>query len=475
MSRTMPSARLHVAGFLIGVPWGTVVVLGGDCPPAFFAEVSPSYVHSGDNFGWSVSAADGRVVVGVPAADDAGANSGTAHVFRWNGLQWESEAVLRAPDGAPGDWFGYAVAISGDVIVIGAPRVQDLGQYSGAAYVFRRADSGWTHGAKLLASDGGYGHAFGWSVAVVGGRVIVGAPGADTPSYNSGSAYVFAPMEEAWVEEGRIVPRDLTYFHYFGRSMAGSSDRVVIGAPLEETYWSVPGFAWVFRRQGEEWIEEAKLALPEGTERNGFAESVAIGDGHALVGAYLDLDGVFRTGAAYAFKLKDGSWEPAGRFAPNSLADGDWFGRAVAVSDRHAVVGAPLASTRPDNAGVAYVFSLTQNGWTERGRFTANPPSHSGIFGRTATIWDRQSLIGAPGGQGASGSTGTMSVFHLAPPLTGDANGNAVVAFDDVTAVLKNFGRSESVGNGPGDADHNGVVNLMDVTAVLLNYGSECP
>ncbi|HUU98062.1 MAG TPA: FG-GAP repeat protein [Phycisphaerae bacterium] len=92
---------------------------------------------------------------------------------------WTQVAKLLADDGDYGDNFGYTVAVDGDVIAVGVPDDEDLGNWSGSAYVFERDQSGsWSQVGKLLASDGGPLESFGASVAVSGNLILVGTPNA---------------------------------------------------------------------------------------------------------------------------------------------------------------------------------------------------------------------------------------------------------------------------------------------------------
>ena len=89
-----------------------------------------------DRFGHSVSISGDTAVIGADGDDDAGTQSGSAYVFRYDGIGWVQQAKLTASDGAARDYFGTAVSISGDTAVIGAERDDDAGTHSGSAYVF---------------------------------------------------------------------------------------------------------------------------------------------------------------------------------------------------------------------------------------------------------------------------------------------------------------------------------------------------
>jgi hypothetical protein len=104
------------------------------------------------------------------------------------------ETQIVAHDAAAGDQFGIAVSLSGETIVIGAPFDDDAGPASGSAYVFQRevgGGDGWGQVKKLTADDAAEGDRFGYTVAISGNTVVVGAPADDDAGSESGGAYVF--------------------------------------------------------------------------------------------------------------------------------------------------------------------------------------------------------------------------------------------------------------------------------------------
>ena len=130
----------------------------------------------GDNFGHSVAIDGDTWLIGAYNA---------AYVYTSNGSQ---VAKLTADSG----YFGRSVAIDADIAVIGAYGDDDNGLNSGSAYVYeQQADGTWQQVAKLTANDGASEDRFGWSVATSGGIAVIGATGDDDNGDGSGSAYVY--------------------------------------------------------------------------------------------------------------------------------------------------------------------------------------------------------------------------------------------------------------------------------------------
>ncbi len=170
-------------------------------------KLTASDVAAIDFFGVSVSVSGDTAIVGAFFDDcAAGENCGSAYVFRFNGTSWHEEQKLAASDAAEGDRFGYSVSVSGDTAAIGAASDDcAAGADCGSAYVFRFDGTSWVEERKLTAADAEPGDAFGWSISVSGETAVVGAFRNDcVAGFNCGSAYVFC-----FAEDPEPVPVDL--------------------------------------------------------------------------------------------------------------------------------------------------------------------------------------------------------------------------------------------------------------------------
>lgn len=177
---------------------------------------------------------------------DNGTAAGAAYVYRFNGVTWAEEAKLEDSQGAPFDNFGGSVAMSSDAAVIGAPGDDDNGGLSGSAFVYRFDGMTWSEEAKLLASDGTASHHFGGSVAIKGDVTLVGAIGDQDNGSNSGSAYVYRFECSAWIEEAKLVASDGAAYDVFGFSVGVSGDVALVGAERDDDNGADSGSAYIF-------------------------------------------------------------------------------------------------------------------------------------------------------------------------------------------------------------------------------------
>jgi hypothetical protein len=259
-----------------------------------------------DRFGISVALEGETVVVGANG-DDHGSNTdeGSAYVYIRRDNAWVFQAKLNASDGAIGDEFGTSVALSGDTVLVGANYDDVLDRDQGSAYVFVRSDTIWAQQAKLVPSDAESLDYFGRSVAVSGDTAVVGAYNKDIGSNgNQGSAYVFVRSGLVWTEQARLTASDGAAFDHFGYSVAVSGDTVVVGAIFDDI-GSIgnQGSAYVFVRSGLVWTEQARLTASDGAGYDWFGISVTVSGDTALVGAPNgDVGSNSDQGAAYVFR-----------------------------------------------------------------------------------------------------------------------------------------------------------------------------
>ncbi len=325
--------------------------------------------NDGDQFGWSVAVEGDTVVVGAHAYDGEDAegddliNSGAAYVISepsggwgaWDALSSTAKAALTAtltPDYPEAyAFFGGSVALDGSTLAIGS-RLYDAEDFlgSGAAYVFTKdsVTGMWSQAAKLTASTSRQLAYLGYSLAVDGDTVLVGAYGDDTVfgELGSGSAYVFTKPNSSggWTdwdpavdtETAKLVASDRQPSGYFGFSVALDGDTAVIGARQhnDPKAGAGSGAAYVFTRESGVWGEKAKLTASDAAAGDNFGMSVAVEGDSVVVGSWQDDDNGRNSGSAYVFEKPALGWARTFETLKLNAPDGsvnDRFGWSVAV------------------------------------------------------------------------------------------------------------------------------------------------
>ncbi len=329
-----------------------------------FGSLSSSY--TGDKFGAAVDISGDSIIIGAPQEDSNATdvdgshlnnslnNSGAAYVYTRSGTTWTRQAYLKASNTSDLARFGTAVAIDGDLAVVGANVGDTSVSQSGAAYVFARVGSSWgtfSHTPYLEASNAQNGDWFGWSVDISDTTIVVSAPaedsnttGIDSTSNNSanesGAVYVFGRFLQPvlppaspyyhWPETAYIKASNTDMDDSFGWRVSLSGDKLVVGARDEDSY------------------------------------SVAIND-------RLHNNSASNSGAAYSFSRDGSVWSQQDYLKATNSEAGDSFGIAVAIDGDTIIVGANLedssatgsnngtSSNAALNSGAAYVFDATSD------------------------------------------------------------------------------------------------------------------
>lgn len=274
-------------------------------------------VTSEHRFGESVDIDGDYAIVGTYAI-----NSGTgfAYLMYYDNGNWVKQAKLTTSSAKVGDWFGYSVSISGDVVIIGAPADNEQGTRAGAAYIFQKPLTGWTdmtETAKLMVSGGVSDDRFGRAVSIDGDVAVIGAPGHNDMR---GTLYVFQKPQNGWVHMTQTAQLtntggNATGLVFTGTSVSISGNTIVCGAPnysfLENGEYQSRGVAYVYQKPGENWVnmnETARITASDGAHSDKFGSAIDVSGDVVVVGAHsADLQGE-DSGAAYIFEKPATGW-----------------------------------------------------------------------------------------------------------------------------------------------------------------------
>lgn len=317
-----------------------------------------------DDFGRSVAITGLYAAVGMPKADiGPNADIGLVQVYRWSGTNWILEGFDNQPGVAASSEFGTSVSLFGDALLAGASNsdgVNTTGQgNSGSAYVYRRNASfnRWDLETTFTASDAAELDTFGAAVKLHGNWAFVGAPADKDPNISAsntvGAVYVFLKQGANWLQVQKLTASDAaaqTSNRLFGRALDCDGNVLIVGERQGQS-------AYVFRRVGNTWAEEAILKKPavHGSGIDQFATAVAIEGDLALVGAPLDDDnGLSNSGTVFAYRRIGGAWTAQPLIHATDAAANKRMGVAVAIEGTEAAAGALQPIAGP---GAVYALS----------------------------------------------------------------------------------------------------------------------
>ncbi|MBI4717926.1 MAG: FG-GAP repeat protein [Planctomycetes bacterium] len=415
-----------------------------------------------DEFGAVCALSGDRAVVG---ARGVAARAGTVYVFDRLYEGGVLSGTLADFSGVPGDEFGGAVSLNGDVMIVGARFATGTSAgtvlfQAGAASIFRWTGTTWVQEARLPTSysDLGNGDQFGTAVAGYDTWALVGVPSADEPVLggtcnNCGSVHVFRNFNGQWTRQTKLVADDAASGSDFGSALAIHDRWALVGAPFDRVSSGSgstgPGAAYVFVRSGTQWTRTQRLAASDASTGRTFGNAVAIFGNLAVVGD--------RAGQrAYVFRFDGSAWIEEAILQGSDTATGDRFGGNVAIFDDWVAVGAE----RDDddglgNSGSVFLFTLRNGAWVQISKLHAFDAAANDRFGSCVGL-GHVLLAGAYGDEGVRGSAYVLPY----PEPDCDRNGNPDACDIDADPAL--------------DADGDGTLDACECGPDVCPAGPAC-
>jgi len=366
-----------------------------------------------DHFGSSVSIHGDIMIIGAPAT--WGSYFGSVYVYRYdsNETEWIEETRLWPSDGEYKDYFSRSLSICGNAIVVGAYGDDDNGDGSGSAYVYRYDGYGWIEEAKLLASDGESDDRFGWSVSIDGDVIVVGAYADDENGSDSGSAYVYRYNGSEWIEEAKLLDPNGPRLDRFGDAVAIDNDTIVVGTKNDSTSFTGP--VYVYRYDGHGWTEEAQLLASDGWNYNFFGDTVAIERDVIVVGAEGDRDIGRDSGAVYVFRHDGSGWAEEAKLLASDGVAHDYFGRCISVDGNVIVIGSEDEGNGEYSPGSVYVFRYDsdESKWIEEVKLFASDGDRRDYFGGSVSIDGDSLVVGMSADEDYGRDSGSVLIYDL--------------------------------------------------------------
>ena len=361
------------------------------------------------------------------------------------------QAYIKASNTEINDRFGRSLELAGDTLVVGAPNESsaatgvngdegdNLAVGSGAVYVFVRGTGGWIQQAYVKASNTGDSDNFGFSVAVDGNTLVVGAPfedssakgvngnGGDNGATDSGAVYVFTRTNGIWTQQAYIKASNAEAHDSFGNTVDVSGDTLVVGAPTLNKSLNNSGAVYVYVRSNGVWEEQAVLQASNAEAGDSFGANVKLVGDTLAVGAPLEdssatgidgdqsndpIQGVNNdSGAVYVFTRDNGSWTQQAYVKASNTDAADFFGSQIALDDNTLAVGAASEDNgakgidhnqngksdegTASNSGAVYVFTRSGMTWSQQAYVKASNVGFSDGFGRSVALTKNTLAVGA--------------------------------------------------------------------------------
>ncbi|HEX8876645.1 MAG TPA: hypothetical protein VF777_07845 [Phycisphaerales bacterium] len=335
---------------------------------------------------------------------------------------------LSASDPAASRFFGNSVAVSGDVMVVGAPLANgSVTNTDGAIYIYRWNGSGWTQEQKIPGPTvTGNATEFGRAVAISNDTIVVGARSDDQTATDAGAAFVYTRVGNLWTFQAKLLAGDGAASDFFGEGVAIDGDTIVVSAPSDDNAGgSDAGAGYVFVRSGSTWSQQQKLLASTGAASDllGSGPTTAAPGAVAVSGDSIALGSRAKSSGAgrvflYSRKIAAGTvWTEDTNFtSPDIGTDtAPSFGASVALRGDTLAVGATASDIGGTDRGSVYIFRRTSGTWSSSGtRLAASDAASGDAAGNSVALGDDTVLIGATGRAiGASPNAGVAFAFRF--------------------------------------------------------------
>jgi hypothetical protein len=364
------------------------------------AKLLGSDAAGGDQEGITVAISGNTAVVGAPRVQ--GSQIGSAYVFVQNNGVWSQQAELASPAGTQ-DAFGYSVAIDGNTMIVGAPLLNSL---TGAAYVFVRSGTTWSLQSTLTAGDAAAFDASGFQVALQGDTALVGAV---YQNGQQGAAYVYSRSGTSWTQQAKLIASDGQPGDTFSAAISLDSNTALIGSP---GHASATGAAYVYVRNGSNWTLQRELTATDGQQNYRFGYGVGVKGDTAVVGS----PSTNPQGSAYIYTRSGTVWIQQTELIPVGSQPLDQVGLTVGLTDNLVVLG--NKSQESGIPGGAYVFAGGGASWTQVAYFAPSDAAANDNIGTALAVNGNQIILGASGQNGNTGA----AYAYLVPAVTVQSN-----------------------------------------------------
>ena len=248
-----------------------------------------------------------EIFFGCPSNGESPTFSGIVYIFgKESDGNWVNKNKI-TPRDPHFSGFGYSLAISKEILVVGSPRNtgRNWEENSGAVYVFEKAQTGWLQTKKLLAKNGKAYDSFGESVAISGNVIVVGSPGDSEKGHWTGAAYVFE-NKNGWKQTAKLLGLGKASYSRMGSidSIGISGDVIVLGSKYELVEGKKAGAVYIFRKEGGNWGNMTKiLTAPVPHQWYQFGNVVKITGNTLVVGSAREKNQNGNVGAVYVFEI----------------------------------------------------------------------------------------------------------------------------------------------------------------------------
>lgn len=409
-----------------------------------------------DDFGSSVALNDDFSLVGAPGNSS---QTGEACLFKRSTSDWDFDSCLSfySSNGSTIKQFGYTVALSDTHAMVTA--IQQGSGRSGVVFIFKQSGDDWVQEAEIINSDLLANDEFGSAISLSEDYAIIGSQGMGAG--HEGAVYIYRyDGMNSWDLETTIVPESDNKSAYFGASLDFSDNYLIIGD--YEHGRNKEGYAVIYYVDVEDgiWTKQEKLVGGLNTRSSFYAQSVAISNEYAAVGAPQENDPNIKknrnSGAVYVYQRSLTHWTPQVKLTAEESVKNELFGSSVAIYDDYLLIG---ATGNSNNTGVAYLYQLINEYWTQVAILSLVDAASRDFYSDVVALSKDYAVVGAYNKNTDLSVNGSAYVYDLNRDTALTQSEESIN--DLVTLLIETTEPDDAV---EVDSDGDGLSNIDEIT-----------
>lgn len=438
------------------------------------SNITPSDNESGDQYGYAITAsADGSyVAVSSLTDDDSGTNAGAVYVYSKNIEGYtQMQKIISDPTLSP-NGFGEVIKLSpnGKYLAISQYDTSQASDYKSYVLIYQLNSSNNNNTYNLIqtlteqtnsaiANFIDYGCSISFSFN--GNRLAIGASG--ELNSTTGKVYMYIKGNSGYVLEQEIQSSDIAVNDLFGKSldMNYEANKIIIGAPKEDTAAADAGTVYYFTRNGTTWTQQQKINASDGgsNDQFGIVVKMSANSLYIVVSSLYDDDNGDDAGAVYVYNLNGATnqWGSESKLISSDGEANDLLGNSIDINvlGNIIVIGCSLEDSSGSSSGAVYIFNrrydnsglgTSINSWTQGVKLIPDDLAANDEFGQSVVVTNSNILATSSPGQHFYTFQPELHNTTILQSEQTDSTTNTTITVNPVTSVLHKTGNTSNAG-----------------------------
>ncbi len=349
---------------------------------------------AGDTFGYAVKINHEWVAISANQDEPNGNSSGSVYLYELIDNLIGDEYKIFPEDGSYNDFFGKAIAMSDDYLIVSSVYDDENGYKSGSVYVFSFENGEWLQTQKIYPVDGSPYDRFGYSLDLNSNFLAIGAIFDDEEVDDAGSVYIYKLVNSEWIFYSKIYSNYMLPGNDFGRSLSINEDYLAVHYKNMSIDLIEQGVVDIYKFEGDNCFFLQTISAPDANSYDYFGISLDIDAEILIIGSYYDDDIYNNSGSVYIYDIHDGYFQYKQKLVPDDVYANDNFGISVSINDNWLAVGS-IDDDNGINSGSTYIYTIENDSFNLKSKILPDDGNEFDQFSNSVDIFDNSIIIGS--------------------------------------------------------------------------------